>query len=690
MLLVTGYLLLVTPSPAVAQGDLQFGLASRFGPHLACSNQTDFIEKVRKNYQFLGWSDADWIPATIMFKITDPPDYIRAGLEAMAKDFEETPKLWPIVRVDGDPHGDRISSAQIDQFRETLRTVGGLAALGEKPLFFEFANEPNHQEEWKPAINPQDYQERLADFIREIGVIREIGGFRVVNAALDQRAGDSPTTMEGVVFWNAGNLVSIVGSLDGYAFNNYHFESTGRYSKEGWKVMRQSLGMTEGKPVFLVEYGLDPGADSGARISFLQQEYELDLTGVNPAVAEVAAVTPLFCLDDNPADGDSCPKKNTAIFGTEGEVLFMEQDEAGSCGGLLSCCGLPAAIRTAKCAKEVSECRARAMLPAKLVGKAGFKTAAGVSGLGGSKDVAGVSTLGVRERICGLLDRIPGWVPGVESARGVLCEFAEVSDHLAQFENPQEVGEKIGEPEVPELPPEPPARPTPTPEGYAPVGLGIDAVRTQGIDFNPVDWLWGIISPRTVEEKTGWLGQYKFGTLANEAANVEALGGTEGEVIGEFERTRQKLTPYKLLKAYGDGGGRDREITCEPATSGDCTVDNLRPYFSSYANEASIICNAESGGNPEAVNDGCLAGISPDFSIGLFQINMLAHYCPEVFASYTLDPPFCTIADGMEDRLRECVGELKNPQINISEAVRISSGGTNWSPWATAKVCGIN
>ncbi len=125
---------------------------------------------------------------------------------------------------------------------------------------------------------------------------------------------------------------------------------------------------------------------------------------------------------------------------------------------------------------------------------------------------------------------------------------------------------------------------------------------------------------------------------------------------------------------------------------GFCSVDNLLPYFGnsqSAAQKASIICQRESGGVAGVINDGCLTGDSEDYSIGLFQINMLA-WCPGAFSSFTTHPPYsCTIAN--QAILDACVAKYSDPVENIKKMVEMSANGTNWKPWYTpSDTCGIN
>lgn len=171
--------------------------------------------------------------------------------------------------------------------------------------------------------------------------------------------------------------------------------------------------------------------------------------------------------------------------------------------------------------------------------------------------------------------------------------------------------------------------------------------------------------------------------------------------------------------AYGPPGGRPYAGSapgtgwsgygdCTPITNPDnpCSVDNLRRSLESYisdaglsisddelskrATQASIVCNAESGGNPNALNDGCLTCATVDYSIGLFQINLLAHNCLHYFG-YTWNPPCCWIREGYtQDDVDRCADPLFDTETNIRKAWEISTAGSDWFPWAVSRssVCG--
>ena len=99
----------------------------------------------------------------------------------------------------------------------------------------------------------------------------------------------------------------------------------------------------------------------------------------------------------------------------------------------------------------------------------------------------------------------------------------------------------------------------------------------------------------------------------------------------------------------------------------------------------------ESGGNPDVSNKLCLVGKSYDFSIGLFQINLIAH-CRHEFTSVSsadksceLDKSYIVGTDPENgEPITQCEERYKNPIENINKAYGLSSSGTNCTPWQTA------
>lgn len=181
-----------------------------------------------------------------------------------------------------------------------------------------------------------------------------------------------------------------------------------------------------------------------------------------------------------------------------------------------------------------------------------------------------------------------------------------------------------------------------------------------------------------------------------------------GGIQEYFLRGIQKALRPKDLDATSISGS-GQTGSCPVGIPPWCSVEYLLPKFDNditKATNASQICQKESGSNPRALNvactystdgidndgDGLIDSADPDYdkatldySVGLFQINLLAH-CPGAFR-YTVSPPTCTVID--EQKKNECLQRLYDPEENIAEAYRISSGGTNWRPWSAAAACGI-
>lgn len=128
----------------------------------------------------------------------------------------------------------------------------------------------------------------------------------------------------------------------------------------------------------------------------------------------------------------------------------------------------------------------------------------------------------------------------------------------------------------------------------------------------------------------------------------------------------------------GPGGAQSPNACTRPKEgTGYCSYEHLLPYFNNQpdlALTASLICNLESGSDPFATNKVC-----PDYSIGLFQVNLIAH-CGGAFDP----PPTCTV---LNSSLRNaCEQRFLDPLENIRYAYQLYlSGGTGWTAnkWST-------
>ena len=126
------------------------------------------------------------------------------------------------------------------------------------------------------------------------------------------------------------------------------------------------------------------------------------------------------------------------------------------------------------------------------------------------------------------------------------------------------------------------------------------------------------------------------------------------------------------------GGAQSSNACTRPKEgTGFCSYEYLLPYFNNQpelALTASLICNLESGSDPFAANKVC-----PDYSIGLFQINLVAH-CGGAFNP----PPTCAIIN--TSLKNACEQRFLDPIENIQYAYQLYlSGGTGWTSnkWST-------
>jgi len=169
--------------------------------------------------------------------------------------------------------------------------------------------------------------------------------------------------------------------------------------------------------------------------------------------------------------------------------------------------------------------------------------------------------------------------------------------------------------------------------------------------------------------------------------------------FGEIDLTEEPLKSDVPRGQIGD---------CPVVTDGPCSVGNLSLYFNGdliKATYASQVCYAETHGNPFSLNDGCLNGTTYDYSVGLFQINLLVTGanvidpktgekldCSSAFSSRDWDTRSCAISED-EDKiklLQKCVDILQNADANIQKMVEYSRNGTYWQPWLIAKTrCGL-
>jgi len=125
-----------------------------------------------------------------------------------------------------------------------------------------------------------------------------------------------------------------------------------------------------------------------------------------------------------------------------------------------------------------------------------------------------------------------------------------------------------------------------------------------------------------------------------------------------------------------------------------CTVEFLETIWGAEAENAASICSAESGSDPFALNDDCFDARSADYSVGLFQINLL-NRCPlGINWSGDHDNPQCWVVD--DAALEDCklTYGWGDPDLNSIRAKEIfdnteTAGLSPWCPWGTAPLFGL-
>lgn len=158
------------------------------------------------------------------------------------------------------------------------------------------------------------------------------------------------------------------------------------------------------------------------------------------------------------------------------------------------------------------------------------------------------------------------------------------------------------------------------------------------------------------------------------------------------------VTPPSTTPGTGIPGDSAPEGPADIQPSATCAlIEGGKPYCSweylaqsrffgneSDAKIASRICHRESRGDPGNDNYQC-----PDYSIGLFQINLLWHYidhptegriyCYKGFVA----PGVCSVVD--QSILDKCTEYLRNPINNIKKAVELKNSPQSWNHWSAYK-----
>lgn len=205
---------------------------------------------------------------------------------------------------------------------------------------------------------------------------------------------------------------------------------------------------------------------------------------------------------------------------------------------------------------------------------------------------------------------------------------------------------------------------------------------------------------------TGSPGEVTGDTLAGDPA--KGRSGGSAELYFPHLGGIQEYFMYGIqeaLRPYGYSSVRPGESAGNnPRTvyTGDyCNPEFMTDAFGGEAEGAACVCGRESSGNANALNDSCLEeGGTYDYSVGLFQINMLAH-CPQGFddvGDYVSSDGFlittvaCVPGTGAKKAIfDECYERFSNPELakDYAKYLRYETP-QGWRHWSySARQCGL-
>lgn len=131
--------------------------------------------------------------------------------------------------------------------------------------------------------------------------------------------------------------------------------------------------------------------------------------------------------------------------------------------------------------------------------------------------------------------------------------------------------------------------------------------------------------------------------------------------------------------------------------TGNCAQENLS-CFGDQAKNASIVCNAESGGVIKVGGDKCGG---TNVSYGLMQMNTSCHNlglgCENAFKRTDTGANCCLGTNGCNNSncqvvnsglAEQCKAAMSDPAKNI-QAACAEYGRSGWGPWTQAKKCGV-
>ncbi|MBI3954876.1 hypothetical protein HY338_00400, partial [Candidatus Gottesmanbacteria bacterium] len=633
----------------------------KFGPHVSTNYDPGLLDTLRSKYNTAGVSD--WVPLTVLIPVQISSESLSGFLDSAVKN-----KFWPIIRVWNE--GRKILNGEIDQFTVSLTAVNDKNSSFPQPLVLVFGNEVNNlEDEWGGAVTdeniylntPQEYANALNYFISQVKAKAPL--FKVANAPMN---GSLPVfdlkTFDVIDFWNKG-MKSVIPSLDYLAFNSYELGGPEQRSTiSGWNWEWQQIG-SPGKPIILTEFGFKPEAAIADREKFVGDEYQAYKNGQRGNLDSIFAITPLLWSNG--------PIK-IPVFNSGGTVDWYDPADIGTGGGgggATNATPTPKSYFASTKGKKLNDTLAdinKSFLPYGVqIKKDDTKiNSQGVSAsdtTAGNNEDAAILNPAVQYSVGTSVQTPEKSSTGIAFFlknlwEGFLGLFGYGNKKATQFSSIQ------------------------TPHDVARKELArFSETQSKNLAFNNFD-----------KNVLGFLYSDKAMENSLSLRQSENLPLSVGQGVKDQYGGGDNTLPNPPSGGGGCGSGN-----C-PLGVGYCSPDYLNTnYFHDElkARKASIICQKESGSQPDSINRGCLrtdpASRTQEYSVGLYQINLwFDSRCAAGAAlidKVDTKPYSCKEGPNFD----ACTDEFKDPDRNIRFAVALSGQGTNWTDWSAAAACNI-
>lgn len=293
---------------------------NKYGIHLAIPSDEDLESAAG----LVNSGGGDWGYVTLVMQSNDLNFNKWQGVFDRLRELH----LIPIIRLATEPDGGNWRKPQKEEAQKWADFLGSLNWVV-KERYVVLFNEPNHASEWGGQVDPENYAEVVAEYIKTLK--NKNSDFKIMLSGFDAAApqklpdfADEEVFLKRVFnFWGAkkeeiGNLIDYWAS---HSYPNHGFvgspQDQGRHSVRGylWELsLIKNLGMTKNLSVFITETGWPHAEGESFDKKFQTQEKTKDNFAIyfREIISDpnVVAVTP-FVLNyqSEPFDHFSWKKK---------------------------------------------------------------------------------------------------------------------------------------------------------------------------------------------------------------------------------------------------------------------------------------------------------------------------------------------------------------------------------------------